>query len=79
MSKDRRGNPYRCRTCGNLAGKDSLCKRHRRDVFPSETLPEIKRKNYMEYGQYFGKAGFFASQYGVVRDKYLMERDHGET
>ena len=78
MQKTYRGNPYRCRTCGCLAGKDNVCKNHRRDLFPHEDLPETKRPNFMEYGGFIGKKSFFSAQYGVVRDKFPIERKHGE-
>ena len=27
-------NPYRCKTCGRMAGKDGYCKQHKQDALP---------------------------------------------
>ena len=36
--------------------------------------PPVMREGYMEYGGYLGKDGFWNSEYGIVSDKFGLEK-----
>ena len=68
------GNPYRCKSCGCLAGSDGYCKQHRETIGLNKTIP-MQRKNFIEtYGNNLSSGPFFPSKFGIERKDFGMAR-----
>lgn len=73
--KKTRGNPYRCKVCGDLASSDSYCSPCRQKLGVEEDYP-LDREVYYGYGGSFGRTEPFFSRkgYGVVKSDYGITR-----
>ena len=69
------GNPYRCRTCGSLAGADGYCKTHRVAVGLGKDIP-LDRKNFIDrnpgsaWAPVSDKFGTETSTFGIARKDF---------
>ena len=70
-----KGNPYRCKVCGNLASSDLYCSPCRAKNEADEDYP-LDRKTYFGYGSGLGRDGPFFSKkgFGVVKKEYGIAR-----
>lgn len=74
------GNPHRCPGCGGF-GRSSLggfCKactdKQRKKYESSKDDPPMLRGNYKEYGIRTDNGPLHQSEYGIVKDKYGLEK-----
>lgn len=65
-----KGNPYRCRVCGNLAGKDKYCTPCRDKVMGDKHIP-LQRDTFMPtYGRNISKPSFFSEKFPIEKDDF---------
>ena len=66
------GNPYRCRVCNNLAGRDGYCTPCRTKAFGKERIPLQRDEFIPTYGKALGKKSFsiFSDKFGIEKDDF---------
>ena len=70
-----KGNPYRCKICGNLASADYYCGPCRENI-EAEQDYALNRKEFFNYGGAYGRKTPFFSQkgYGIMSKDYGIAR-----
>ncbi len=63
-----RGNPYRCKACGDLASKDRFCKKHR----PKKRVNPF-RDNFKPPLEYWEEK----KEFGAIKDNFGEETKWG--